>query len=256
MLTKAIEIARLHLFTTFRYRATFVFGFVLPLIATYILGLATTSFGDDAPPTWRLMLVNQDNGVLGAALVERLNGDSALAVEETNLDEAVRLVEENEVSAALIVPALFSDALSNENRLDLELRVNPENSNTGILLEQTVAAHGMEIAGILNASHASEQIADNLELFDGDANDSLRTSYQTNAQSLAEIGWQSPPITVKRQQFTRNESQRDEIPSGLNQTAPAQLVIFAMFFYDGRHRLTGARARRRNIATAGHHADE
>ncbi len=235
MIKKAIEIARLHLITTFQHRSTLVFGFLLPLIATYVLGLATGNAfgGDDAPPTWRLALVNQDAGIFGAELAERLDADSTIELVEADLAEAALMVEENEVSAGLIVPAEFSQTLTDQNELNLELHVSPENSNEGVLIEQAVTAHGLQIAGILNAAQTSEQIADQLELFADDNDNALRTSYQANAQTLAETSWQSPPVGVRRQQATQDESQEDAIPVGLNQTAPAQLVIFSMFFMMG-----------------------
>ncbi len=99
------------------------------LIPLVIGGMITAIGGRDGPkPVARLVLVDQDqslaSGLLGGAFTQGALA-SLIELQSAAEAEARRQLDEDEVSAMLIVPAGFQDALLTEAPLQLELLTNP-----------------------------------------------------------------------------------------------------------------------------------
>jgi len=154
---KLLIIAFKDVLLIFRDRAALLFMFLAPFALTIGLGLATGSFSGksnsgilDLP----IVIVNEDNGQLGNALVEMVQSDQLADLLEpeflTDLEIARKMVDDNKTVAVVYIPAGFTnsiipnDVTSNSTQIiQLELYGNPS-SPTGVgivknLLEQFIS---------------------------------------------------------------------------------------------------------------------
>jgi ABC-2 type transport system permease protein len=233
VMLQAIEIAKLYLYSTFRERATFIFGFLMPLIFTFVLGTTLGNAfggGDGGPQSWNLLVVNEDAGIYSTALLDNLQADDSLAITVTNRDDALAKVADNEVVGALIMPANFTQSIQENQPIALDLHISQNNVNEGQLIEQRVGANVNQLVGVLKIAGTSTTIASEIGLFASDDSGDKRTAYTASAQNRAEEAWQNPPILLEIQQATRIEDRQQDIPVGIGQSAPASIVIFSMFF--------------------------
>ena len=234
MVAKVWAIARLHLQITFNDRAAFIFGFVLPLIFTFIIGQAISGFSEDGPPSWPLAVVNEDGGVLSERIVRQLDEDETLRVTtDVNQEGALASLADNDVVAVLVIPAGFADAVAVGDTVALDFHSNPEALQTTQLVQEAVNLAISQAAGVLTSAQMAVGMADNLGLFEDDVDGSQAEKYVVTVEEQSEIAWQAPPILVDEQQVSRLTATTNSIPAGLSQSSPGLMVVFAMFFVLG-----------------------
>lgn len=116
----------------FRDRAALIFMLLAPFLLTLGMGLVTGRFSgssssgiSDIP----VVIVNQDDGELSKELVDLFNSEDLAELVEPSLGtsrEAARLqVDEDEVAAAIIIPAGFTNSII-PNQEDLESGITAE----------------------------------------------------------------------------------------------------------------------------------
>ena len=101
--------------------------------------------GDGAPPTARLLVVNQDDSMAGSFLVGALGqggSDSFLSVEEVDLDTGQARIGDGDGTALLIVPPDFGAALIADEPTELTLVTNPAQR-----ILPAIIIEGLEILG-------------------------------------------------------------------------------------------------------------
>lgn len=231
---KALDIALLYLKITFSERSTLLFAFILPLIFTFSIGQAIRGFSEDeeGPRRWSLDVVNEDGGDLAANLVQKLERNDTLAVTLNERNTALARVGDGDVSAVLIIPAGFTEAIRTTETAALDFHTNSDDIWEGQLIEQAVAASVTQLTGSLNAAAVSQRVAQNLGLFA--ENGEAQQAYTAAALAAADSGWQSPPVIVETQQTGPAETPvQNTIPSGMTQSSPGMLVLFSMFFMMG-----------------------
>ena len=155
----------------FRDRAALIFMLLTPFLLTLGMGLVTGRFsgGDssgisDIP----IAIVNLDNDSLGDALVDVFNSEDLADLVETTLSEdpeaARRLVDEDEVAAAIIIPAGFTQSVipKNENavpkeEIRIEFYANPSRPTSAGIIKAIVDGFmarldEMRLAGVTSVS--------------------------------------------------------------------------------------------------------
>ncbi|HEX6383305.1 MAG TPA: ABC transporter permease [Anaerolineae bacterium] len=227
MLKNIADIAILHLKMTFRSRGVLVSQLLMPLLFTYIIGLATSGSGDDGPRIWPINVANGDSGTLAAALVERLQADPSLAVQLATAEAAVAGVEAEEAIAALITPADFSQTLLANRSANVAFYVDPGEAEAQ-LAAQSVMAAASQVTSSLSAANVAVRVYEDLGLFEAGID---RERFFDEALAAAQAAWETPPLLVESQPETRLESM--VIPSGVNQSSPGMMVMFAMFLMLG-----------------------
>ncbi|EKD89052.1 MAG: hypothetical protein ACD_34C00220G0005 [uncultured bacterium] len=154
---KLILIAFKDVLLIFRDRTALIFMLLAPFALTIGLGLATGSFSgksDSGILDLPLVIVNDDNGSLGNALVEMIQSDDLADLLEpkvlSNLTAARKLVDNNKTVAVVYVPAGFTDSIIpidgttiSTQTIQIELYGNPT-TPTGVsivknLLEQFIS---------------------------------------------------------------------------------------------------------------------
>jgi len=116
----------------FRDRAALIFMLLAPFLLTLGMGLVTGRFSgsnssgiSDIP----VVIVNQDDGQLSEALVDLFNSEELAELVEPSLgtspEAARQMVDEDEVAAAIIIPAGFTNSIIPQQE-DLENGIVPE----------------------------------------------------------------------------------------------------------------------------------
>jgi ABC-2 type transport system permease protein len=233
MLRKIFDVALLQLKTTFQERATLIFGLVMPLVFTFVIGLGISGFepDEDAPPsTWTVSVVDMDQGQLSQQLVDNLEAKDVLVVEERDADEAAAALEAGEAAATLILPAGMTEALLVDDALDLEFQLSVEDQVAAQVVEQAVLAAMNELSSSLDIAAISLSVAEEMNLFEVEGGPD-RDQYYADAIGEANSAWQAgAPITVTAQKETQREDTSVQIPNGFQQTSPGIAVMFALFF--------------------------
>ncbi len=102
---------------TFRDRAALIFMLLAPFLLTLGMGAVTGSFskGSSGLQEFPVIIVNQDGGQIGDALVEVFQSDDlASLVEPTLMDDvasAKQAVDENKAAGAIIIPSGFTQSI-------------------------------------------------------------------------------------------------------------------------------------------------
>lgn len=137
---KAFLIGWKDLTLAFRDRAALTFMLLAPFLLTIGLGLVTGRFSGDSTSSGvsdiPIMIINEDAGKLGVALVDVLqSGELADLLEPslvTNRAEALAALEADETAAVILIPAGFSESIlpaagrsEPEGGIQLQLYSNP-----------------------------------------------------------------------------------------------------------------------------------
>ena len=225
------HIAWLHIKATYQQRSTLIFGLLMPIVLTFVIGLGISGFAldDDSPQTWQVNVVNLDNGELSAGLIERLSNDSILNVSELSTANAASELQDGRSSATLIIPNNMSSQLLDGQSVSLNFKLNAEEPVSAQVVEQAVLAAMNELSSSLEIAGVSTRIADLLGLFSsGDVSDQ---DYFADSLSTALEEWESGlPISVLAQKESKRDESEIQIPIGFQQTSPGIAVMFAMFF--------------------------
>jgi len=240
MLRKAFHIAILEL-KQFATPSSFIYLLIAPLLFTFAIGQATGRSGDEtSPEPARVAVVNQDTGSLAGYLIEQLETEPNLAVQLAAQETALAQVADKDVTAALIIPADFSDTLLAEKTATLRFHVADADEKAQLAGQAIDAAAG-RLVGSLQASHIAVRVATNLGVLD--ANDSAgQQRYLDAAIESAAAKWDaSLPIGLQVTRLVRSDEGQD-VPGGVNQSSPGMLVMFSLLaFLGGATMLIGER---------------
>ena len=93
-------------------------------------------------------------------------------------------------------------------------------------VEQAIVSAMSQMQASLAAAQRATNVAASLGLFEAGVN---QNNYFDTSIARAIMAWQQPPVAVTVQQETLLETAANQIPSGLNQSSPGMMVMFAMF---------------------------
>lgn len=137
MLNKLIAIMRKDTILRFQSRSELLFFLVLPIIFTVIVSRSIPNSAADSRVV--LPVVDEDGGARAAALLAELAKSGTVRPEVMSAGEAEAQLADNEVGAALIIPAGFSAATAAGDEAQVTLRAAP-GSNLGPAVELEVRA--------------------------------------------------------------------------------------------------------------------
>ena len=228
MFKKALDITWLYLKMTYSSRSVLIFQLLLPILFTFMVGQGTGGF--DGPSstvvTWPLAVANEDSGNLGSSLVDTLSADPNLEVTMIAADEAETAVTNDDVLAALIIPANFSEQLSAGNRPALDFYSDPADVQEVQPIEQAVLGAASQLGGAVTAASLSRDVASQLGLFTENVSEA---DYFATAVSEAQTAWQTPPTAVQINEDEIVVTAENVIPQGTSQSSPGMMAMFATF---------------------------
>ena len=229
MFKNAVDITKLYLRTTYSSPAILIFQLLMPLLFTFMIGQATGGFSSTTSSTtvtWTLAVANEDEGDLGAALVENLAADPTLEIVVGTAVSLTTTIENEEAEAGLLIPANFSEALLAGEALSLDFYSDPGNVQQVQPVEQAVLAAAGKLTGSVAAATISRDVAAELGLFEQGV---AETDYLATAVSTAQTRWANPPVAVQVNEDEIIVNSSTIIPEGINQSSPGMLAMFATF---------------------------
>jgi len=215
-MNRILDLAWKDLLQNLREKQTFVFLLIMPIIFTLLFGFAFGGFGGNgSDPRLPVGVLDQDNNLLSQSLVKLLQTSDVIRLDE-KVDrtpaDLEKLVADNDLAAALVIPAGYSDRLLGADPLKLTVFADITNnaSSTAQGVIQTAANR-------LHISLQSAQVAAQALGSAAGSEDTLRE------KTLA--AWDRPPITVRVTEPTSSEENEE---NAFTQTSPAMMAQFAI----------------------------
>lgn len=228
-INRMLTIAWQYLYSTYKDRSTFVWGLILPLIFTTVIGVGMQGFaGDDEPPTWGVAVINEDRGPFGGELIAALDAHPSLVAEGLTASQANGELEDGTASAVLTLPADLSAALMAGEQVRLTFETHVNEPQAAQVVEQAVGSTLYELSSSLEIADVSQRIAERVGLFATEGGPQPADFY-ADSLAAAQAAQAEAPIGVETSSVSRLE-QEEQIPIGFAQASPGNAVIFAMFF--------------------------
>lgn len=197
-----------------RDRKTFMFLLLMPILFTIFFGLAFSGTGK-GPGDSRLPVgyLDLDNGTYSQPLKNMLTGSTVIRLDEdttrseTDLNQ---LVADEELAAALIVPAGYSQSVQDGTPLKLAFIADPSNPSASTIEGEVMAATNRVMSAIRTAQIVGQT-----------------TSAFTPAFEQALAAWQDPPVQVVSTSSATIKMQ-DDITLSATHTSPGMMLQFAI----------------------------
>lgn len=237
-MNKILRIGWKDLIVLFRDRGALLLMLGAPFVLTLGLGLITGSFsgGNSSLEGIAVVIVNEDDGQLGQALADLLfSPDLAdLLTPDTAVSpEAARqLVNNNEIAAAVIVPAGFTGSILPDTSgevgeaVSVEVYANPSRPISAGVVGSIVQdfIHQVE-TGMVSVNVAMTQLVMNGRVAPTDS-DALMSLGETMGQRLVTQDTSAALIRIERDAVAAEAAQN---PNYLAYIAPGMAVAFLMY---------------------------
>jgi len=215
-MNRIIILAGKDLLQNLREKQTFMFLLIMPIIFTLLFGFAFGGAGGEgSDPRLPVGVLDQDNNPFSQALMKLLKLSDVIRLEEKadrSPADLEKLVADNKLAAALVIPAGYSDRLLAGD--PLKLTVFADIYNTAGSTAQGVIRTAANRLGI---SLMSAQVA--VQAL-GSASESVDT-----IREKIQAAWDKPPISVK---VTKPATGGGIKENAFAQTSPAMMAQFAI----------------------------
>ncbi|MFH1524386.1 MAG: ABC transporter permease [Chloroflexota bacterium] len=214
---RIFDIAIKDLLQTLRDRKSLLFLLIMPIAFTLLFGLAfggsSNSQTDDRLPVGYL---DQDNGTLSQDIRNLLTNSTVIRLDEDpqrSVADLDKLVAEEDLAAAIIVPAGYSQSVLDGTPLKLSVIADPSATATATI-QGDIQASANRLLSAVRTAQIVVQTTNNPAAFDSALSDAL-------------AAWQNPPI-----QMTVTSSAAIEVQSetGLSMahSSPGMMLQFAI----------------------------
>ena len=222
---RVIDLALKDLRQIVRDRKSALFLVLIPIIFTLFIGLVFVASGGEVrlPIGW---LNHDEGGALSTQLRSRLEEAEAIrlvVVEEKDAGQLDTRVRDEELIAAVIVPAEFSARTMTGETIPLTLSV--PGTPAGQTATTAVQSIVKRLLGSVQTAQLSAQAFEAKTPF---ADEAARKAYTDEALSLATQAWQQTPLTIKSEAAT-GAMAKAQTASGFVQASPGMIVQFAVF---------------------------
>ncbi len=221
----ALAIAFNDLLMRLNERDTLIFSLILPLLFTTVIGVGMdAAFGSDGDNRYPVAVVDQDGGALAAKVLDVLGESKVVRVELVPETEARQMLDDDEVYAAVVLPAGFTEGLMDGQPAEATFIFSDFNA------AQRVQEEIQAIMSRVGAAVAAAQTAvDEAEIVAGFGDAAERRAYFEVALSAAEEKLDPPPVGVETEVATALETE-DQFANftGASQSSPGMVVMFGM----------------------------
>jgi len=197
-----------------------MFLLIMPIVFTLFFGFIFGGSGGEEDPRLPVGFLDQDGGsVLSAHLLDLLSASDAIrpvVLEDASLDEAEKQVNDNDLAAAVIVPAGYHDKVLAGEETPLTVIAD---ANTAV---GSTARYGVEtgVARLLGAVQAAR-------LVQGETADE---AFLLQTLDDAIEAWREPPLKIAERQSTAiGEGEEETMESNpYAQSSPGMMVQFSI----------------------------
>ena len=192
-MNKILDITRKDLLQMLRDWKFLFFLLVMPAGFTLLMGFIFGGVGQaETDPRQLIAVIDQDQSSISAAFLEVLGDSTAIRIEIRAVDEPVdEDVEDNEIAAALVIPAGFGSALQAGEPADLQVIIDPQ-SSAGLTAKNEIWAEATRFSGAVQTALFSLATfrQSQGELTEADAQDYFNAGLEAAVQA-----WQDPQVT-------------------------------------------------------------
>ncbi len=226
---RAIDLAIKDLRQLLRNWMTALFLVIMPVVFTLMFGFAFGGFGGgEEDPRLPVGFVDQDGSRLSAGLLELLQAADAirpvvLEGGEARADRVERAVQEEDLAAAVLVPAGYGESLLAGNPARLQI-IADESKQAAIPARLGIEAAASRLAGAVEAALLSAQA------YTAQSGLAADQEFQNEALERALAAWADPPLTVqvRHSGAIAQETGSPVIENGFSHTSPSMMVQFAI----------------------------
>lgn len=199
----------------------------MPIVFTFVAGIAFSGGGSDAPVRYTLTVANMDEGSRGEELLDailRSDEIDLLMLEGDAADEdAQLLVADGDRSAALVIPRDYSEKLTAQDPVELTFHRNPERMNP-LVTRQAVE----RVIAKLNAEElAARAIVDAHVAVRGTPSPEKELELARAMRAFVSEELESPSMTVAVEGLGRPA--RSEAPDmSFQHSSPAMALMFVL----------------------------
>ena len=224
---RVIDLALKDLLQIVRDWKAALFLLAMPILFTAFFGFIFGS-GGGGDPRLPVGLVDRDPGGLLTSNLRRLLEVSdvvrAVILEGEQAEQAGEMVGDEELAAAVIVPADFSEQVvaGQEPRLTV---IADQNTSAGQTASSAVQAATTRLLGMVESARLSAEAYEAKRGFESEA---TRQDYMKEALTLASQAWQQPPLTITVERAV-GEAGEEMSANVYTQSSPGMLVQFVIF---------------------------
>ncbi len=222
---KIIAIAWNDLRLEFTERSSLIFFIVLPMLFTWIIGMAMQGMiapEENPDPRTPLVVINEDSGLYAPDLLDFLNRSEIIRVELKSSEEGQALFADESIQAYLLIPADFSANIAAGLESGAELTLNPKFSDT-VKVEQAVKE-------ALEPINRSVAIAMQAVATNTDAASAPAQFDKTYREALASL---KEPTLTSVVEYRENTQSTQQLTSSFQLTSPGQLVTWVLVALSG-----------------------
>ncbi len=213
---RILDIASKDLLQIIRNRLTFLFLLIMPVGFTLLFGVAFGGFGGKRDARLPVGYLNQDGGQISIQLGNMLNDSTIIRLDEKEqrgFAELEKLVGDEKLVAALVIPAGYSQSIQAGHPLKLTFIADPTNTSLPTVQSAIVAAAN-HLTNAANTGRIVAQLKNNPAAFNP-------------AFNAAVVAWQQPPIQVSVTSSQLIKPQNQAMNS-LAYYSPSMMLQFAI----------------------------
>jgi len=206
-------------------RDTLIFSLILPILFTAVMGVGMdAAFGGDGDDRYPVAVVDQDGGALAAEVLDILDESEVVRVELVSEDAAREMLDDDEVWAAVALPAGFTKGLMDGRAVEATFIFSDLNASQRVQgeIQAVMSRVGAAVSAAQTAVEEAEMVA-------GFGNAAERQDYFESALAAAREKLDPPPVGVETEVATQLEGE-DEFANftGASQSSPGMVVMFGM----------------------------
>jgi ABC-2 type transport system permease protein len=228
---KFLDITFKDLYQLFKDWKPVIFLVVAPIVFTLMFGFMFGGFsGPNVNTDSRLPIrvLNEEDTAITASLISYLENSSVIRVEQSDNTETLsnlkRAIADDDIAAALIIPAGFSDSVMKDGTIDLTAILD-ENTTTGITVQQEIQS---AINRLQTAADTATQTVDLYAQKQSFTNQAEQDALYNETFTTALEAWKTPPVTAVEIQTAPNGSQQTSEENAFAQSLPGMMAQFAI----------------------------
>jgi ABC-2 type transport system permease protein len=211
---------------------------IMPIGFTILFGFAFGGAGSDEAVDARLPvgLIDEDGGRLSPHLLALIEASDVIRIaeRETAVNELEKMVADDELAAAVVIPAGYGEEMVAGQARPLTV-IAKVSSNAGRTAQGEIQAAAMRLNSAVTAAQIGSRAFEQRAGFESEA---AAEAYFDAALARAVAAWEEPPITVEKNVSGR-EVEEESSAFGENAFAHTSPGMMAQFTIAG---LTGAAA--------------
>jgi len=212
------------------WKAAF-FLVVMPILFTIVFGYAFGGMGGgdkDADTRIPIGFSDHDNGQLSQVLFDLLEASDAIRPvtfdAETTSDDLEKMVDEDEITAVLIVPANYSDALLGGETIKLTTILKSDTA-AGTTAQNGIQAAVNRLTSSVDAANFSTQV---YVQQNPQVDQSASQEFFDEVLNQAVAAWDNPPLTLVTSQTGSDDDTEEEPLNAFAHSSSGMMVQFAI----------------------------